>query len=61
MENENYWEDVDYNPVHNHEGYAGGGYSHQNSIGNDNYRPSTPGTPRSNRPCDASSQHETEF
>ena len=58
MENDDYWEDVDYNPVHNHEGYAGGGYSHQNQIS----RPSTPGTPRSNRPCDdASSQHETAF
>ena len=53
-------EEWEYDPVHGHEGYSGGGYSNQHQFS----RPASPGTPRSCRPCDdkdVSSQHETAF
>jgi len=59
LEREEEWE---YDPVHGHEGYAGGGYSNQHPHFS---RPPSPGsTLRGCRPCDdkdVSSQHETAF
>ena len=59
LEREEEWE---YDPVHHHEGHAGGGYSNQHQQYS---RPPSPGsTLRNCRPCDdkdVSSQHETAF
>ena len=55
MEKDEEWE---YDPVHGHNGYAGGGYSNQHQFS----RPPSPGsTLRRNTHDDVSSQHETAF